>query len=203
MSDIELRPAGHRLNAGACRVLTHTGRRAIVCTTASARGARVIPGRLFVVSDAAALIADARCKRLLESRLSRFRKIIIHRGHGSFRRALNCVKGSLAYRVVAKFKGANINAYHAGTWERCEFAVGGIEAGNIKIPVVKLLVVRITDCAQRRGPVALERDDGAVKHRLRFLCRPELLGTGQGNAQSKRQCRQRRRKQRIAHGILA
>jgi hypothetical protein len=132
-------------------------------------GARVIPDRLFVVSDAAALIADARCKGLLESRLSRFRKIIVHRGHGSFRRALNCVKGSLAYRVVAKFKGANINAYHAGTWERCEFAVGRIEAGNVKIPVVKLLVVRITDCAQRRSPVALERGDGAV------LCAFDLI----------------------------
>src|SRR5262249_34985137 len=84
--------------------------------------------RLFVVSDAAALIVDARLKGLLERRLPRFGKIIVHRGHGPFRRALNCVKGSLAYRVVAELKGANINADHAGAWKRCEFAVRHIEA---------------------------------------------------------------------------
>jgi hypothetical protein len=67
----------------------------------------------------------------------------------------------LAYRVVPKFKGANVDAYHAGTWKRCEFAVGRTEAGNVKIAIVKLLVIRITKCAQRRCLVALERGDRA------------------------------------------
>ena len=110
--------------------------------------------RLFVVSDAAALIADARLKGLLQSGLTRLREIIVHRGHGSFRRTLNCVEGSLAYRVVAKLKGANIKAYHAVTWERCEFAVGRIEARDVKIAVVKLFVVLIPDFAQCRSLVA-------------------------------------------------
>jgi len=133
--------------------------------------------RLLVVSDAAALVADACLKGLLESGLTRFREIIIHRGHGSFWRALDCVKGSLAYRVVAKFKGANINAYHSGTWKRREFAVGRIEAGNVKIAVVKLLVFGITECPQRRSFVALERGDSAIEHRSRLPSCPELFGT--------------------------
>ena len=105
------------------------------------------PDQLFVISDPAALIADAGLKGLLQSRLARFREIIVHRGHGTFRCTLYCVEGSLAYRVVAKFKGANIDACHAGTWERCKFAVECIEAGDIKIAVVKLFVVRITEFA--------------------------------------------------------
>jgi hypothetical protein len=180
------------------------------CTTASGRGARVseqsgsgATDRLLVVSDAAALIADARREGLLKSRLPRFREIIVHRGHGSFRRALNCVKGSLAYRVVTKFKGANINADHAGTWERCEFAVGRIEAGNVKVTVVKLLVLCITECAQRRNLIALERGDGAVEHRSRFISCPELFGTSQFGGQYQRQCRKYRHEQHITHGILA
>jgi hypothetical protein len=159
--------------------------------------------RLLVVSDAAALIADARFKGLLESRLTRFREIIVHRGHSSFRRALNCVEGSLAYRVVPKFKGAHVNPYHAGTWKRCEFAVGCIEAGNVKIAIVKLLVIRITECAQRRSLVALERGDGAVEHRSRFISRPELFGTRHASGQYQRQRRKYRHEQCISHGTLA
>jgi hypothetical protein len=109
----------------------------------------------------------------------------------------------LAYRVVAKFKGANINAYHAGTWKRCEFAVGRIKAGNVKIVVVKLLVIRITECAQRRSFVALERGNSAVEHRSRLLSCPELFGTSQVSGQYQGQCRKYRHDQRITHGILA
>jgi Cyclic nucleotide-binding domain len=111
--------------------------------------------RLFVVSDTTPLIADTGLKGLLQSRLARFREIIVHRGDGSFWRTLYCVEGSLANRVLAKSKGANIDAYHAGTWKCCEFAVGRIEAGNVKIAVVKLLAIRITECAQRRSLIGL------------------------------------------------
>ena len=158
--------------------------------------------RLFIISDAAALIADARLEGLLESRFPRFREIIVHRGRGSFRRALNCIKGSLAYRVVTKFKGANINADHARTWKRSEFAVGRIEAGNVKVTIVKLLVVRIAECAQRGSLVALERGDGAVEHRSRFISCPELFGASQVGGQYQRQCRKHRHQQSITHGIL-
>lgn len=148
-------------------------------------------------------MADARLERLLESRLPRFREIIVHRGHGSFWRALNCVKGSLAYRVIAKFKGANINADHAGAWKGCEFAVKRIEAGNVKVTVVKLLVIRITECVQRRSLAALERGDSAIEHRFRFLSCPELFGTSQVSGQYQRQRRKYRREQLITHGVLA
>jgi hypothetical protein len=160
--------------------------------------------RLLVVSDPAALIPDARLEGLLESRLARFREIIVHRGHGSFRRALNRVKGSLAYRVVTKFKGANINADHARTRKRCEFAIGGIETGNVKIALVKLLVIRITECVQRRSLVAPERGDSAIEHRSRFIGCPELFGTRQVCGQYQRQRRKYRHQEKpITHGILA
>jgi len=167
------------------------------------RPSGAVTDRLLVVSDAAALIANARLEGLLESRLPRFREIIVHRGHGSFRRALNCVKGSLADRVVTKSKGANINADHARTWKRCEFAVGRIEAGNVKVTIVKFLVVRITECAQRGSLVALERGNSAVEHRSRFISGPELFGASQAGGQYQRQCRKYRHEQRITHGILA
>jgi len=157
--------------------------------------------RLLVVSDPAALIPDARLEGLLESRLARFREIIVHRGDGSFWRTLYCVEGSLANRVLAKSKGANIDAYHAGTWKCCEFAVGRIEAGNVKIAVVKLLVIRITECVQRRSLVALERGDSAIEHRSRFIGCPELFGTRQVCGQYQRQ--RHRHQERITHGILA
>jgi hypothetical protein len=142
--------------------------------------------RLLIVSDAAALIADASLEGLLESRLPRFRKIVLHRRHASFRRALYCVEGPLAYWVVTELKGANVHAEHAGTWKRREFAVRRIEAGNIKVAVVKLLVIRIAECAQRRNLVALERDDSAVEHRFRFVSGPELVGTSQGSGRYQR-----------------
>ena len=112
-------------------------------------------------------------------RLPRFREIVLHRGHAALRRALYCVKGSLAYWVLTKFKRADVHTEHARTWKRCEFAVGRIEAGNIKIAVVKLLVVRITECAQCRDLVTLERAHSAVEHRPRFVSCPELVGTRQ------------------------
>jgi hypothetical protein len=158
---------------------------------------------LLVVSDAAALIANARLDGLLQTRLPGLGEFIVHRGDASFGRGLNCVKGSLAYRVVTKFKGANINADHAGAWKRCEFAVGHIEAGNVKIVVVKLLVIGITECAQRRRFVALECSDRAVEHHSRFLSCPELVGTSQVSRQYQRQRRKYGREQHIAHDILA
>jgi hypothetical protein len=89
----------------------------------------------------------------------------------------------LAYRIVAKFKSLNIDANHAGTWERCEFAIGRIEAGDVKIVIVKLLVVRIIEFSQRLGLVVLERGHSVVEHRSGFLCCPKLLGIGQRSAQ--------------------
>src|SRR5690242_12049940 len=55
--------------------------------------------RLLVISDAAALIANACLEGLLQSGLPGFGEFIVHRRHASFRRALNCVKSSLAYWV--------------------------------------------------------------------------------------------------------
>src|SRR5262249_22976630 len=115
----------------------------------------------------------------------------------------NCIKGSLTYRVGAKFKGPNVNTDHARAWKGCEFSVGCIEAGNIKIAVVKLFVIRITECAQRRGLIAFERDDSAVEHRSGFLGCPELLGPGQVSGKCQRQCRKYSHGHCITHSILA
>src|SRR5215469_9410573 len=161
-----------------------------------------IAERLFVVGDAATLIADSRLERLLGRRLPRLWKIIVHSGHGAFRRTLNCVKGSLAYRVVTKSKGANINADHAGAWKHRELPVRRVEAGNEKIAVVKLLVFRIAERAQCPSLVGLERGDSAIEHRSRFLGSPELVGTNQVGGQNQRQHRKHRH-EHITHGVLA
>jgi hypothetical protein len=85
---------------------------------------------LFVIRDAAALIADASLNGLLDGGLARFRETIVHRRDGSFLRPLNSIEGSLAYRIVAKLKGPNIDADHAGTWKCRELAVRRIEASK-------------------------------------------------------------------------
>jgi hypothetical protein len=60
------------------------------------------PPTLFVVADAATLVADARHKGLLWNVLGRprLRKVIVHCGDAFFRRALQRVVDSLPERVV-------------------------------------------------------------------------------------------------------
>jgi len=48
--------------------------------------------------------------------------------------------------------------------------------------VVELFVVLIVEFAQGGSLVGLERGDGAVEHRSRFLRRAELLGANQCGA---------------------
>jgi hypothetical protein len=65
--------------------------------------------QLFVVRDATALSADARLKGLLDGGLTCLWEIKVHRNEISFRRTLDCIERSLAYRIVANLKGADIS----------------------------------------------------------------------------------------------
>jgi len=67
---------------------------------------------LFVKRDGAALLTDASLKRLLDGGLTRFREIKVHRNDASFRRVLDGIEGSLAYRIVADLKAADIHSHH-------------------------------------------------------------------------------------------
>jgi hypothetical protein len=66
--------------------------------------------QLFVVRDATALSADARLKGLLDGGLTCLWEIKVHRNDISFRRTLDCIERSLAYRIVANLKGADISS---------------------------------------------------------------------------------------------
>ena len=68
--------------------------------------------KLFVIRDAAALIAHASLKGLPDGGLTSLWGIKIHRNDGSFRRTLDCIERFLAYRIIAKIKGADIDTYH-------------------------------------------------------------------------------------------
>lgn len=133
--------------------------------------------RLFVVCDAAALIADARLKSLFRDRVGRtgFWKIIVNRGDASLRQVLNRFVRSLSYQVVFECQGTNINVQQRRTFISRDFAVGHVVAEYVKITVVELLIVWIIDFAECRSLIGLERANGALEHRFRFLRSAELL----------------------------
>lgn len=133
---------------------------------------------LFVEADAATLVADARHKRLLWKGLgcAGLREVIVHCGDALFRRSLHRVVDSLSERVVLRFDGADVRTYQGLIGARRYFAVGHVEAKDVKIAVVVLLVVLVVELAQCCGlQLGLERGYGAVKHGSRFRCRAGLL----------------------------
>jgi hypothetical protein len=123
----------------------------------SARCAAIWPlkpdGQLFVVADAATLVADARYKGLLCNVLgrSRFREAIVYCRHAFFRRALHRVVDSLSERVVLELQGAAIRANQFRINRRRDFAVGHVDAEYVKVAVVVQLVVLVVKFAQRCG----------------------------------------------------
>jgi hypothetical protein len=143
------------------------------------------PSTLFVVADAATLVADARQKGLLWNVLGRpgLREVIVHCGDAFFRRPLHRVVDSLSERVVLRFEGADVRTNQGLIGGRRYFAVGHVHAKDVKIAVVKLVVVLVVKFAQRCGlELGLERGNGSLKHGFRFRRRAGLLSARKASA---------------------
>jgi len=172
-----MRATGSGANLAPCSSSSHRNLPDATPQEAEHEGSQHCGKQLFVIRDSAALIADARLKSLLWDRLGRtwFREIVVNRDNASFRCVLNRLIRSLSDRVVLERQGSNINVQQRRTFIRRDLAVGEVVAEYIEIAVVELLIAWIIEFAECRSLIGLERANGAVEHRSRFLRSAELL----------------------------
>src|SRR5262249_50268491 len=74
------------------------------------RSSSTTNGRSLVIRDAAALIADASLKGLLDGGLTRLWEIKVQHNDISFWRTLDCIESSLANWIVPRLKGSDIHS---------------------------------------------------------------------------------------------
>ena len=133
---------------------------------------------MSVIPNAATLVADTRHKghfRHSPRFRSRPQSIVCNADDFTLGRFSECAQEPFSVLVLSQPQAFRAGAHKRPIQLRCKFAIGQVDAENVEIKDMELVIVLVIKCLDRITFVCLECFDCTLNHCLRLCLRAEFL----------------------------